>query len=66
MAMSRKDYRIIADALRSVYTEPWTDGETTWVRCVEKVADALHANSALDVNGNRVFDRDRFLRTASA
>jgi hypothetical protein len=65
MTMTRKDYNAIAEALRSVHTEPWTDGETVWVSCIEKVADALHASSGLDTNGNRRFDRDRFLAAAS-
>lgn len=56
--MTRKDYVALAEAFRAVTTEPWTDGEDTWVRCLEAVADVLAAD-------NPRFDRERFLAAAS-
>ena len=51
--MTRKDYVRLAEALRSVETEPWSEAEEVWQRCVNAVADAL-------AEDNPSFDRGRF------
>ncbi len=65
--MTRKDYNAIARALAD--TKPVTFMESdaylaavaTWVRDVRAVAKALSDLSGFTPNGNRRFDRDRFL-----
>jgi hypothetical protein len=61
MTMTRRDYRLIAAAIRSSIDgqfEPKIDD------VVDAIADALEDAGGLDANGNRRFDRDRFLEAA--
>jgi hypothetical protein len=51
--MSRKDYVALAEAFRSVKTEPWTTAEDTWNDCLKVVAKVLAAD-------NPRFDREKF------
>jgi hypothetical protein len=65
--MTRKDYRAIAAAIREAgqihkaygFNEQMTTGIVA-----EFIASTLEANSGLDINGNRKFDRDTFLKAA--
>ena len=52
--MTKKDFIALADALRKVGVESYTD-TATFVQCVRLVADALAAD-------NPRFDRDRWYR----
>lgn len=59
--MTRKDYRVIAGAIRLAIRDTY---EPRVFDVVDAISDALEANSPLDRNGNRSFDRERFLREA--
>ncbi|HEU4865006.1 MAG TPA: hypothetical protein VFT76_02055 [Actinomycetota bacterium] len=62
--MTRKDYRVVAAAIREI-VEVYDPDELGGIRQVaEAIADGLRANSPLDRNGNRSFDPERFLREA--
>lgn len=74
MSMSRKNYREIARQLSMA--KPFQDikdkddylevqvvkiSRSIWWRCCNAVADAIEDDSRLGVNGNRLFDREKFL-----
>ena len=59
--MTRKDYRVIAYAIREALDGKFAPTPTD---VAEAIAAALYANSGLDSNGNRRFDRERFLAEA--
>jgi hypothetical protein len=65
--VTRKDYILIAAALRdsrmgSDEATPETD--TQWTNTVNAIARALRDDSGYDINGNRRFDRSRFMKAA--
>lgn len=74
MATTRRDTDRIAAELGHLGRGAPTGGtareRTAWrngfVEAAGVVADALYATSGLNVNGNRRFDRDRFLDLAGA
>jgi hypothetical protein len=58
--VTRKDYVAIARALADQY--PLDQRQVPqWERDVEAIADTLSDLSGYDANGNRRFDRDRFM-----
>jgi hypothetical protein len=64
MTMTRKDFRIIAEAIREARERLGEQGREALEVATTELARALSANSGLDQNGNRRFDRERFLREA--
>jgi hypothetical protein len=67
--VTRKDYVRLAAALQSA--QPYSDNSgvlrhkcEAWKLTVLAVADALADDSGYDLNGNRRFDRERFLKAA--
>ena len=69
--MTRKDFRLIAEVLRSERPDaadvdafersPWETGTyDEWCTTVLSMAAMLDADSGYDLNGNRRFDRARF------
>lgn len=63
--MTRKDYIRLAAALsraRTTYERPnWNNAIDAAAR---EIADELNEDSGFDRNGNRRFDRERFLKAA--
>ena len=62
--MTRKDYRLLAAALRDTRDTLPADNLGPWRLTVVAIADALSADSGYDLNGNRRFDRERFYAAA--
>jgi hypothetical protein len=69
--MTRKDYGVIAAVLRAERPDaadvdafdrdPWAAGTyDEWSTIVLATARMLRDQSGLDINGNRLFDADRF------
>jgi hypothetical protein len=62
--MTRKDYRVLADTIRAERIE-WLQTGGVGVKALDSLAKSIastfYANSGFDGNGNRKFDRDRFL-----
>ena len=52
--MTRKDYRILAEALREARPQTWPTNAGPWTRAVDNIAIALKAD-------NPRFDRGKFL-----
>ena len=66
MTTTRRDLDRIARSLRDSRPEQapgrrWSSRYAGWIRAVDAVADALHDTTGLNINGNRRFDRDRFM-----
>lgn len=68
--MRAKDYRLIAKALADeepiavIRDDIFHARYAVWTSMVLTFADALADDSGYDLNGNRRFDRDRFLASA--
>lgn len=64
--MTRKDYRIVAAGIAEAAASfGRISHEAAVVETVAtSIARELWANSGLDANGNRRFDKERFLRAA--
>jgi hypothetical protein len=58
--MTRKDYVLIAATLASHRRVDYPNRTDYLVLC-ERFAEALERSSGFNANGNRRFDRDRFL-----
>jgi hypothetical protein len=57
--MTRKDYIAIASVLSGLREE--RTNRINWFLTCGAFAEMLNENSGFDLNGNRRFDRDRFL-----
>ncbi len=69
--MTRKDYITLADALGHAAPDllPTPDAmawSTQWTIDCNAIAVALGVDSGYDLNGNRRFDRERFLSRIAA
>lgn len=61
MTMTRKDYNALAEAIRVTLRD---HVDPTVADVAESIADTLYDAGGLNLNGNRRFDRDRFLKAA--
>jgi len=63
MTTTRSDLYAIADALNLAKPDGKPSAASDqWVRDVRAIATALNDTTGLNTNGNRRFDRDRFLK----
>lgn len=60
MTMTRKDFEKVADAI-NWYSKSQEEAERT----CEIIKEGLNRASSLSVNGNRMFDYDKFLSAAT-
>ena len=63
MAMTRQHFNAIAETMReNMPNENWLNKRQQWETDVRALADMCHDASNFTPNGNRAFDRDRFLK----
>jgi len=64
MTMTRKDFEAVARAIADARDDLPPTPEAALARVTYHLADVLHVAGGLTSNGNRRFDRERFIRTA--